>query len=284
MKPKKIKRSLVAFVDILGFSQRVINIQSVPQLRKLYKDVDYVQQQFELQVADEFEKDYRKMAGKEVLAFSDCLVISLGLDSELTEDEGTFDTLLVEFEQMGFAQMHCIQRGIFIRGGVDIGWWYYDNHKLLSNALATSYQLEGNANVPVIALCQDMYDHLDKHSDKKHYEHDFNPLHLFRKYQDSNISFWFIDYLSICLRAQGWNIGKQKMGLSEEAIKQLEEKTFHDNLAKVFDVHKKQIKKAYKKCVRPKEKAKYEWLAQYHNDILAGYGDKFSKYAIKLVG
>jgi hypothetical protein len=69
---------LVAFIDILGFSQRVINIQSVADLRKLYKDVDYVQQQFEFQVKDQFEEDYRKMAEKEVLAFSDCLVISLG--------------------------------------------------------------------------------------------------------------------------------------------------------------------------------------------------------------
>ncbi|MDU0459621.1 MAG: hypothetical protein RW306_12920 [Geobacteraceae bacterium] len=260
MKKKNIQNRLVAFIDILGFSQRVKNISTTKDLKDLYNDVDHVQREFEVVVKDKSEKEYRKMAGKDVLAFSDCLVISLGAETKWTDSEGSFETFLVEFEQIGLAQMHCIQKGIFIRGGIDIGWWYHDSHKVISSALATSYELEGKADVPVIALCKKIHDYLNGHPNKEAYKHDFDPLELLRKYHDKNMEFWFIDYLSICLRAQD----------------------FYEDREFVFEVHKKQIEKAYSKANTAKIKKKYRWLSKYHNEILAEHGSGFAKHKIVL--
>lgn len=48
-----------------------------------------------------------------LLAFSDCIVISVPLRSDLAEHEGTFDVLMSELTSFAWAQGACVLRGIF---------------------------------------------------------------------------------------------------------------------------------------------------------------------------
>jgi hypothetical protein len=96
---KKIIRShlnngLFAFVDLLGFSARVESIHTEKDLRALDDDVVFVQERFEHKSSEEYVRKSHKIAGKNILAFSDCLVLSVPLRSKLTALQGTFDVLM----------------------------------------------------------------------------------------------------------------------------------------------------------------------------------------------
>lgn len=82
---RNLKNGLFAFIDLLGFSNRVEAICTEQQLRALDDDVTFVQNEFEHKSSDKFIKQEHKIVGKSVLAFSDCLVISVALSSQLAK-------------------------------------------------------------------------------------------------------------------------------------------------------------------------------------------------------
>jgi hypothetical protein len=105
---------------------------------------------------DKFIKEEKKILGKSVLAFSDCLVISAPLRSQLADIQGTFDLLISELSSDAWAQGTCVLRGIFPRGDVDLGFWYRQKDTLISSAMVLAYRLEHAACVPMIAITPEL--------------------------------------------------------------------------------------------------------------------------------
>lgn len=138
-----------------------------------------------------------------MLAFSDSVIVNIPLQSEVTEREGTLDPMMTELVGMAYSQFNCVVSDLFLRGGVDLGWWYRSGDILVSPSLVRAYNAERNACVPVIALTDDLYGFFSSHRDRRFYSADVDPLKSFRRYDGDKASCWYLDYLSICAESVG---------------------------------------------------------------------------------
>ena len=211
MPQKNISWGVTAFLDVLGFSDRVLKAHKIEDIDAIAKDIRKIQSEFEFKPKDKFIKEAHSYYKKTVLAFSDSVVVNVSLQSLATSLQGTFDPLMNELELMALAQSQCVNSGLFLRGGVDIGWWYRRGSTLISKSLVGAYKSEECANVPIIALTDGLYQFLSKHNHRKFYSRDIDPIRRSRRfYRDGNVSFWYLDYISIFSESIDRGIGSGK--------------------------------------------------------------------------
>ena len=78
---------------------------------------------------------------------------------------------------MALSQVRCIWDGYFLRGGIDIGYWYYEKGLLVSPALVAAYKEErGRAIYPVISISKQLYKLLRDDPGRKFYSKDADPF------------------------------------------------------------------------------------------------------------
>jgi hypothetical protein len=148
---KNIYIGITAFLDVLGFGDRVLKADKIADIDAIAKDIRKIQTEFEFKPKDKFIKKAHSYYKKTVLAFSDSVIVNVSLQSQMTMIQGTFDPLMSELVDMALAQSQCVNSGLFLRGGVDIGWWYRRGSTLISKSLVGAYKWEKRANVPMIA-------------------------------------------------------------------------------------------------------------------------------------
>ena len=109
-----------------------------------------------------------------------------------------------ELSGIALAEGQCVESGLFLRGGVDIGWWYRKSTILASESLVRAYRAERDAVVPVIRLSDESsIKWVSNHPHRNHYSKDMEPVrNILREFKgkDRNgkpLSFWYVDYLSI---------------------------------------------------------------------------------------
>lgn len=280
LKKSKLSYGLTAFIDILGFGSQVASANSGHDLQELLKGINQIRKAFEHKPTDPSAKAMHAAYGKSVLAFSDSVIVNVPLASRMTEIEGTFDALMSELHSMAFAQATCIEHALFMRGGVDLDWWYRDGTTLVSKSLANAYALEGAATVPVIAVTDRVYDFLANHSGRAAYTEDYDPLPtMIREYSGvvagKAINIRHLDYLSIFAREVDWTptLANRKALLSlpaEQRDQQMEAWRL-ENLRYWFAGHARTIELAHSRGHPASIQAKYEWLAEYHNEVASGY-------------
>lgn len=276
LKKSKLSYGLTAFIDILGFGSQVINANSSYDLEELLKCISQIRKAFEHNPKNPSDKEMHAAYGKSVLAFSDSVIVNVPLASEMTEIGGTFDALMSELHSMAFAQATCIEHALFMRGGVDLNWWYRDGTTLVSKSLANAYALEGAASVPVIAVTDRVYSFLANHSGRAAYSDDYDPLpSMIREYSGvvagKPITIRHLDYLSIFAREVDWTPTptnrKALLSLSAEQKDQQMEAWRLENLRYWFAGHARTIEHAHSRGHPASIQAKYEWLAEYHNEV-----------------
>jgi hypothetical protein len=275
MHRKNISFGITAFLDILGFGDRVLKSKNISDIDDIVDHVRKIQTEFDFAPSDDTVRQVHKYYKKTVLAFSDCVVVNVPLQSEMTEVEGTFDILMSEISGMALAQGRCVTDGVFLRGGIDLGWWYRRGATLVSQSLAQAYKTEGRANVPVIALTDGLYKYLSKHPHRGFYAKDIDPIHrLLRRYKDDErkVMFWYLDYVSIYAESIGWiTSSKQHRSYldasTEEEKQRIKNDGFRANLDSWFAVHARNIEKAHKRAKIDSVRAKYVWLSAYHNEV-----------------
>ena len=76
-------------------------------------DVALVQSEFEHKPTDKLTQESKRSIDKTVLAFSDCLVISVPVQSPLAKLQGDFDVIMSELTSFAWAQGACVLHGIF---------------------------------------------------------------------------------------------------------------------------------------------------------------------------
>lgn len=271
---KNLQFGMVAFVDLLGFSEKVRALETVNDLKTLERQVRRVQGWFDHRPTDTYIKTEQKLVAKTVLAFSDSVVISIPVSSELVNVQGEFDVLMAELDGLATSQGRSVVNGIFLRGGVGLGLWYRRGATLISDALIDAYKLEGAACVPMIAITDELYNHLANHSDRTTYSIDRDPLGMFKRFNDlpNGQSSWMIDYLPICLGAVDGELTpeereryKTATGDERDALRQQAYDRDRVNWARW---HADEIRKAAASTQEDNVKSKYKWLARYHDNVV----------------
>jgi hypothetical protein len=278
----KLTHGLTAFLDILGFTVQVKDAEPGSNVEGLVGSIRLIRKAFGHGARDSSTKAIHLAYGKSVLAFSDCVIVNVPLVSRMTELQGEFDALMSELHSMALAQATCIEHALFLRGGVDLGWWYRDGTTLVSRSLANAYALEGTASVPVIALTDQLYSFLARHTERLAYSEDYDPLPaMIRRFSGfvagKQISIRYLDYLSILAREIDWTptpaYKNALLSLPEEQRDAQKDAWRLENLRYWFAGHARTVELAHSRVDEPHIRAKYEWLAEYHNEVAPGFSE-----------
>lgn len=274
-----ITLAMVGFFDLLGFSDRVENVKTEAELRTIASDVDSIRQHFEYRTTNKSTHDVHRILDKTVLAFSDCVITAVSLETEMVATEGLFDVLGSEIWDIAHSQMRCTLDGHFLRGGIDVGRWYYDKAKdlLVSSAMARAYKEERDrACYPVIAISDQLYRLLRDHPLRKVYSKDIDPFpDQFGsfKHPKTGERVRFINYLRLIAASLDWQYDKATRDDYMAAPRDSDERDrimadgYIRNLSGFFERHKAMISSAYS-AAKGNAKEKYHFLAKYHNSEL----------------
>jgi len=241
-----------------------------------FNDVVRIHKEFEFNITDKWIEDAQKMHRKSVLAFSDCVVINLPLQSEATKYGGTFDPLLSEIVGFAYAQGACVLNSLFIRGGLELGWWFQNESVIISQSMVGAYKRESTANIPVIALSEELYKYFINHKHRNFYSKDYDPINtLFRNHKIHEDEFWYIDYISICIQALDWHRSTTQIELyrtsSPDEKDEMMAAGYRENVDIWLSAHARNIEQAGNSSPNNKVKQKYQWLSAYHNEIAKKY-------------
>lgn len=273
---KNLSMGITAFLDILGFGDRILSAQTNADIDAVVADITAIQEHFEFRPKDKHVKEIHAGYKKTVLAFSDSVVVNIALKSTMTKLQGTFDPIMSELSGMAFAQGRCVTNGLFLRGGVDLGWWYRSGTILASESLVGAYKTEGSASVPVIALTERLYKFLSGHGDRRFYSKDIEPVGtLLRQHSydgpKGRVSFRYLDYITVIAESIDWITSEQQrqscLAAPPEKRDHIRELGYRKNLREWFKEHARQIKLAHARAKNDAVRQKYEWLAEYHNEI-----------------
>ena len=269
---RHLKNGVIAFIDLLGFSARVEAISTEDGLRALDEAVSFVQAEFGHKTRDESTRAANRAVQKTVLAFSDCLVISVPVRSPLTDHQGSFDVLMDELNSFGLAQGSCVLRGTFLRGGVDIGVWYRRKDSLISPAMIEAYKLEHDACVPMIAITPELWTYLANHPHRRFYSEDLDPIpRTFSQHSKlpNGSTQWFLNYIQICLdTVEGRFIGDERAryeAAGADERDRMRGKIWRRACRHWARDHAKAIVAAYAAAENATVREKYRWLGRYHN-------------------
>lgn len=287
---------IVAWIDILGFSQMLQRASSDAEMREIYHKLLFVQEQFgAVSASDDPETtqtinvDY----GRAVVALSDGLVVTASLNAKARAVMTPYDLLMSFIGEIVEAQANCAANGIFLRGGISVGPYYYDNNVLLSPALIRAYKLETErASYPVIIVNRADVEALRQLPGIRRYAPDAEPsLAYFRPFkspaQRRGERFFFLHYLGFLSHPDnhGWfsHADRERYAKSSGRNRSRVFTASHRKMAAHFmRRHKKHVTKAYLQTSSESIRAKYRWLVNYHSKTIRGYPSVYDKAQFKL--
>jgi hypothetical protein len=167
-------RKVVAFIDVLGFSDLIRSVAHDRHRARLLIDL------FELVSAKEFQWGDQAWSSAEYSArvFSDCACIAAPPNAP------GLNRLLF---RVAVSQLHLSLNGIFIRGGIDFGRHHESSSLLLSEALLNAHSIEATrALYPRTVLSVSVVNYLVKNQ-----KHGF----LYNLLLQDSDGEWFVDYL-----------------------------------------------------------------------------------------
>ncbi|HPN74913.1 MAG TPA: hypothetical protein PK386_06445 [Candidatus Marinimicrobia bacterium] len=243
-----IRDSFCAYIDILGFSERMkYSFQKGRELKLFNKIFSAIDSNVNI-----FKPTFPKLIKKESLfikIFTDNIVIGYPVESSEAEYEfGSLITLISYF------QISMTLEGLFIRGAIVRGPLFMNENIVFGTSIIDAYNLESRfSSVPRIILSEEVFNlvksHLRFYPDSK-----YSPQH-----QDiliDNDGFAYLNYLT---------------NLDPEYL-------YWDMVRK----HKKYIEYNLRKYInKPDIWYKYFWTANYHNYFVKGcynypgYDDKY---------
>ncbi len=274
---------VVAWIDILGFRDELLKAEANGEegFQKAYRKLLKVRDAFEDPTAsddpDELLEGHASY-GRAVFALSDGLIITASHDKAKAKGiVSDYDLTISLLGDLILAQADCALDGIFVRGGISIGPFYFDNNTLLSPALVRAYELESKKAVyPIIIISAKDVEELRKKKGYKNYAAVYEPSQYdLRSFispkQEAGEEFFHLDYLNLVtnLDTHGlsgrqhaeWNSGKY----SPEERDHLFSLYKNRNALNAMVKHKDALIKAYERGDDKKVRAKYHWLMEYHN-------------------
>lgn len=228
------KKSFCAYIDILGFSEKIIK-----------NDLDYFSLYLNtLKTELEHIENIHDLSGKEgyksfeLKIFTDNFVFGHPWFDQYGESE-----LGNIFEVLSHIQFTFAKADIFIRGAISISDLYMDENIVLGPALINSYKLESEKAInPRILLSNEVVEVVKKHINY-YAEHESSPQS--KEYLIDIDGYHFVNYLFILFYDHSYPeeiIISELQKHKEPVIKNL---NLYENNFKLFD--------------------KYCWIANYHN-------------------
>lgn len=283
-KPIEPDICLVAWIDILGFSHQLQAVKSDAELQATYRKMLFVHEWLNKSGAsDEPEvlAEANKLQGRQVIALSDGIVVTGSLRAATPGLYSPFDLMMSLVDQVIMAQAACAMAGIFLRGGISIGPFYFDNDILLSPALVQAYKLETErATYPVILITPETVAALRQLHGLEYYAEGADPSqHYFRPFksphQKKGERFFFLDYVHYMPSPDIYffnSLADRDACADRNRSAEERQRIFnesHDKSAlKALQSHQRQLVTAYKESATERIKAKYRWLMAYHNRTL----------------
>lgn len=272
---------LVAFIDILGFGHEIKAAKQMEKLQKAHAKIRKVQKLFQHPSASndpEEQLENNTDYGRKVIALSDAVVVAVTPNCPARPAMSGYDVLGSAVFELAVAQAYCALAGIFVRGGISHGPFFYENDILLSPALARAYELESKcAEYPIIVVPESTRAALLKASGVKDYAPNADPLQscfaTFSTRKWAGEQLFFLDYVSIMLEEEhiGWlpedrkdYLDARRRGDQQRERAALERRTLKDQ-AYSLKWHKWKLENAYSAASSEKVRRKYRWLMSYHN-------------------
>lgn len=245
----KLTLSVVAFIDILGYSEKMLAAEKEGKeqsfLIELHSVLSRAFSHLECDISEDnplrssglLKKDLYKLK-----TFSDNIVIGYPIREDAESELGRI------FSMLSFFQLEMVNSGFFIRGAISIGDFYADDRVVYGKALIDAYRAETQlSRDPRVILTDTSVKAVEKHI--TYYS---NPKHSPQArdlYRDADGQV-FINYLeSIMITEQAYG-------------------PYTDELLK----HKASVEKNLKKYLgNPRLWSKYSWVATYHNFFCEQY-------------
>lgn len=245
-----LRKSVVAFIDILGYTDLVYRASKQNQSQQLLLTLHSALQKARKHVDPEQMTDFVRTVGKEDFfafrAFTDNIVLGHPVLDDAESELGHV------FFQLSYFQMIMTMEGFFVRGGIGIGDLYMDDITVFGNGLIDAHDAENTlARNPRIVLAPSAHQAVDQHL-KYYATSDYAPQsNALLKDADGQ---YFLDYMTTLIREDG-GIFKNELERHKERIE--------EKLAK----HRSS----------PPIWSKYLWSATYHNyfcDCFRGEGEE----------
>lgn len=279
------KPHLVAFIDILGFGHQIEEANTEEDFQKLYRTLHFVQEAFDnpLVAGDPgHQVGLNVEYGRKVLALSDAVVVAITPNCPAGPMMGGYDLLGLALFDILTAQARCACRGIFLRGGISHGSFFYDEQKdiLLSSALVRAYELESKyADYPIIIVPDSTRHAIFNVPKKGYYAPGADPTPTYFAKHDrpwktkNNEPLYFLNYVGAMLNEQhqGWDPKDKRKYLEaherfdSKRAQELIDRMAMKNAAYFLKWHRRRIVEAYTVATAESVRRKYRWLMNYHN-------------------
>ena len=281
----EIDQRIVAWVDILGFSAQIQSVRTDEEYRAVYRKMLFVHEVFDSpNASDESETRERinKQYGRTVLALSDGLVVTASLKAEARKAMTSYDLLMSFIGEILEAQANCAMNGIFLRGGICIGPFYYENNILLSPALVLAYKMETErAYYPVIIMPETHIAAIRALPGFKHYAKDAEPSQTYfcplkSPSHRKGERFYHLDYLRFLANPDShgfFSERERKESLDHDKYSPRERRmlfslSHYRSAVRAVRRNKDKLIEAYHATKCERVRAKYRWLMKYHNRTL----------------
>lgn len=256
------EKRIVAFIDILGFKQMVIDSEKIGNEKKIqsidnaleyfkrFKDKTYKYTEL-IDVEEDAQKkgveNFRIHELLEINYFSDSIIISVKVEDEKINE--IFSTFIVYIATLGNL---LIKNGILIRGGMDIGNLVHQKGKIFGNALIKAYTLESTIAIyPRIILSKNLLQKLNYPLKSKG---DRYPYHQYlERFEDGCIGFTQLSILQV-MDSLYDSVYLDHFKGDKTSILNKTKKTILNGLNENFD--------------NPKVFTKYKWLMDSFNRLI----------------
>jgi hypothetical protein len=261
-----LRPGLIAFVDLLGFSEKVKNARlNKDRLRRIAREVTTVKKTFDSRPSSAILNE--RAFKKKIIVFSDCVVLVQPIAWPIMTGGNTLELLTEGLRFIALAQAECASRGYFLRGGVDIGFWYYRNNTFISAALVDAYQCEQDAQNPVIALTENLTFILARLPRKPNEPPRPEPLDLVRQFKNTKGRVvTYLDYIDIVLNELPSTSDARVHGEHADSGPLGGNRFRYLTKGRWLARHEKVVQQGYSKATRTKIRRKYEFLLAYHRE------------------
>jgi hypothetical protein len=142
---------LVAFLDILGFKQLILQ-----DTDKALQSINFIDERL-AHIINVLQQEHDKTFSTKL--FSDCICLSCSYTS---------DNLFNILYELAFIQFYFSHEGIFLRGAISKGNHFENNRMIFSHGLIKAYELEQSAVYPRIIIDAELISEI-KGDDKFYY-------------------------------------------------------------------------------------------------------------------
>jgi hypothetical protein len=282
-RPPRVDMSdrLLIYLDVLGFGAELEAVADQSDFSALYRKLGIVQQEFGVPSTYSDGKGVEaldKYWGRQIFAFSDCVVIALTLNCEAAVQTGKHDLVADAVDSLALAHARCfVNHGILLRGGIGHGWFFREQDKLLSSGLERAHKIESKlvkgafigANPETLNWLQSLESNDDLKAGREVTRYfksmpggDNNlwqrairrVLRYFNRGGDSRIC--ILDYLTTLISSE--DPGKAR---------------------EILSIHKQRILN-WSNTEDPRVREKQIMTTQYHNSVVASFGSSFAEFKI----